>query len=153
MPWHMGVLVLQEPVPVILPLATVALPVNSTKLPFASPKTKSSLIVELSVTGLADTPIKTPSPVSFAKESVGAMAFWEDMQRYVYLPRLKDRNTLEQAIVKGAATKDFFGTDPQLSRFGRKPGTASPSRREHMRHNRQAVCAADRKRHCEDCRR
>jgi hypothetical protein len=39
-PWHMGVLVLQEPVPVIWPLATVALPVNSTKLPFASPKTK-----------------------------------------------------------------------------------------------------------------
>jgi predicted AAA+ superfamily ATPase len=44
------------------------------------------------------------------KEVVGAMALWEDMQRYLYLPRLKDRNTLEQAIVKGAATKDFFGT-------------------------------------------
>src|ERR1700723_367235 len=44
------------------------------------------------------------------KEAVGAMAFWEDIQRYLYLPRLKDRNTLEQAIVKGAATKDFFGT-------------------------------------------
>src|SRR5260370_13396777 len=38
------------------------------------------------------------------------MAFWEAMERYGYLPRLKDRNTLEQAIVKGAATKDFFGT-------------------------------------------
>lgn len=44
------------------------------------------------------------------KDSVGAMAFWEDMQRYLYLPRLKDRNTLEQAIVKGATAKDFFGT-------------------------------------------
>src|ERR1700722_7847318 len=44
------------------------------------------------------------------KKSVGAMAFWEDMQRYLYLPRLRDRNTLEQAIVKGATTKDFFGT-------------------------------------------
>ena len=41
---------------------------------------------------------------------MGAMAFWEDMQRYLYLPRLKDRNVLEQAIVKGAGTKDFFGT-------------------------------------------
>ena len=44
------------------------------------------------------------------KDVVAAMAFWEDMQRYLYLPRLKDRHTLEQAIVKGAATKDFFGT-------------------------------------------
>jgi uncharacterized protein len=44
------------------------------------------------------------------KEAVVAMALWEDMQRYLYLPRLKDRNTLEQAIVKGAASKDFFGT-------------------------------------------
>jgi predicted AAA+ superfamily ATPase len=44
------------------------------------------------------------------KDSVGAMAFWEDMQRYLYLPRLKGRNTLEQAITKGAGSKDFFGT-------------------------------------------
>ena len=44
------------------------------------------------------------------KDSVGAMAFWEDMQRYLYLPRLKDRHVLEQAIVKGAGSKDFFGT-------------------------------------------
>ena len=69
MPWHIGVLVLQEPVPVILPLTTVALPVNSTKLPSASPKTKSMLIVELSGTGLADTPIRTPSPLFFADAS------------------------------------------------------------------------------------
>ena len=45
-----------------------------------------------------------------SKDFVAAMAFWEDMQRYLYLPRLKDRNTLEQAIVKGAVSKDFFGT-------------------------------------------
>jgi hypothetical protein len=44
------------------------------------------------------------------KDAVGAMAFWEDMQRYLYLPRLNDRNVLEQAIVKGAGSKDFFGT-------------------------------------------
>jgi hypothetical protein len=44
------------------------------------------------------------------KESVGAMAFWEDMQRYLYLPRLDDRHVLEQAITKGAGSRDFFGT-------------------------------------------
>ena len=41
---------------------------------------------------------------------MGAMAFWEDMQRYLYLPRLNDRNVLEQAFVKGAGSKEFFGT-------------------------------------------
>jgi hypothetical protein len=44
------------------------------------------------------------------KDAVGAMAFWEDMQRYLYLPRLSGRNVLEQAIIKGAGSKDFFGT-------------------------------------------
>ena len=40
----------------------------------------------------------------------GAMAFWEDTLRYLYLPRLKNRTVLEQAIVKGAGSRDFFGT-------------------------------------------
>jgi hypothetical protein len=44
------------------------------------------------------------------KDAVGAMAFWEDMQRYLYLPRLDDQHVLEQAISKGAGSKDFFGT-------------------------------------------
>jgi predicted AAA+ superfamily ATPase len=44
------------------------------------------------------------------KVAVGAMAFWEDVQRYLYLPRLLDREVLGQAIVKGAGTRDFFGT-------------------------------------------
>lgn len=44
------------------------------------------------------------------KTSVGAMTFWEDTLRYIYLPRLKSRAVLEQAIVKGAASRDFFGT-------------------------------------------
>ena len=60
---------LQVPVPVITPLATVALPVNSTTVPFESPKTKSMLTVELAGTGLEDTPIRTPSPVFFAEAS------------------------------------------------------------------------------------
>jgi hypothetical protein len=64
-----GVFVLQDPVPVIVPLVTVPLPVNSTTLPFASPKAKSRLIVALPGTGLEGTPIKIPSPVFFAELS------------------------------------------------------------------------------------
>jgi len=44
------------------------------------------------------------------KPAIGALVFWEDTLRYLYLPRLKNRNVLEQAIVKGAASRDFFGT-------------------------------------------
>ena len=44
------------------------------------------------------------------KVAVGAMAFWEDTLRYLYLPRLKNRHSLSQAIRTGAATRDFFGT-------------------------------------------
>jgi hypothetical protein len=40
----------------------------------------------------------------------GAMAFWEDTLRYLYLPRLKNRDVLAQAIRNGAASRDFFGT-------------------------------------------
>jgi hypothetical protein len=62
-PWHKGVLELQDPVPVIVPFETVPLPVNSAKLPLASPATKSRLNVPFAGTGLAATPIRTPSPV------------------------------------------------------------------------------------------
>lgn len=44
------------------------------------------------------------------KPSIGAMTFWEDSLRYLYLSRLKNRSVLEQAIIKGAASRDFFGT-------------------------------------------
>ena len=44
------------------------------------------------------------------KPAIGALAFWEDTMRYLYLPRLKNRSVLEQAIVKGASSRDFFGT-------------------------------------------
>ena len=44
------------------------------------------------------------------KSAIGAMVFWEDTLRYLYLPRLKTRYVLEQAIVKGAGSRDFFGT-------------------------------------------
>jgi len=44
------------------------------------------------------------------KIAAGAMAFWEDTQRYLYLPRLRNRDVLSQAIHSGAASRDFFGT-------------------------------------------
>jgi hypothetical protein len=44
------------------------------------------------------------------KPAFAAMAFWEDTLRYLYLPRLKNRSVLEQAIIKGADSRDFFGT-------------------------------------------
>jgi uncharacterized protein len=44
------------------------------------------------------------------KATAGANAFWEDSLRYLYLPRLKDRDVLAQAIRSGAASRDFFGT-------------------------------------------
>jgi len=44
------------------------------------------------------------------KPAVSAMTFWEDSQRYLYLPRLSNQRVLSETIIKGAATKDFFGT-------------------------------------------
>lgn len=52
------------------------------------------------------------------KTAAGAMAFWEDTHRYLYLPRLKNRDSLSQAIRTGAASKDFFGTA-----YGQSGGT------------------------------
>jgi len=43
------------------------------------------------------------------KPAVGAMVYWEDSLRYLYLSRLKNRSVLEQAIKQGAASRDFFG--------------------------------------------
>jgi predicted AAA+ superfamily ATPase len=44
------------------------------------------------------------------KVAAGAMAFWEDTLRYLYLPRLKSKDVLSQAIRTGTASLDFFGT-------------------------------------------
>jgi predicted AAA+ superfamily ATPase len=44
------------------------------------------------------------------KPAKKAAEFWEDTLRYLYLSRLKDRGVIAQAIVKGAGTRDFFGT-------------------------------------------
>lgn len=39
-----------------------------------------------------------------------AATFWDDSLRYLYFPRLKNRDVLAKAIVDGAGSKDFFGT-------------------------------------------
>jgi predicted AAA+ superfamily ATPase len=44
------------------------------------------------------------------KVAVGAMAFWEDTLRFLYLPRLKSREALAAVVRTGAASRDFFGT-------------------------------------------
>lgn len=44
------------------------------------------------------------------KPSVPALGVWEDMLRYLYLPRLRDQGVYEQTVMKGAAARDFFGT-------------------------------------------
>ncbi|MGW8159015.1 MAG: ATP-binding protein [Desulfoprunum sp.] len=44
------------------------------------------------------------------RSAVSAITFWEDTLRYIYLPRLKAREVLAQAIIKGAGSRDFFGT-------------------------------------------
>jgi len=43
------------------------------------------------------------------KVAATGQAFWEACQNYLYLPRLRNREVLEQAIRNGARTRDFFG--------------------------------------------
>jgi len=42
--------------------------------------------------------------------AASAAGFFEDTLRYLYLPRLKSRDVLHQAIRTGVASRDFFGT-------------------------------------------
>ena len=44
------------------------------------------------------------------QEFCWALTFWEDTLKYLYLPRLKNRDSLVQAIRTGASSTDFFGT-------------------------------------------
>ncbi len=44
------------------------------------------------------------------RNAVRALDVWEDMQRYLYLPRLRSRATYEKTVATGAGSRDFFGT-------------------------------------------
>lgn len=54
-------------------------------------------------TGLKSLYWKSDSP------AVSATTYWEDSQRYVYLPRLRNREVFAKAVRAGAASRDFFG--------------------------------------------
>jgi predicted AAA+ superfamily ATPase len=60
---------------------------------------------------------------SDGKAEAGALRVWEDMCRYVYLPRLRNRQVFENVVAAGAASRDFFG----LARGIAKTGTGGES--------------------------
>ncbi len=43
------------------------------------------------------------------RPAVLAFTFWEDTQKYPYLPRLRDRAVLDKVVRAGAVSRDFFG--------------------------------------------
>jgi len=44
------------------------------------------------------------------KTAAEVRTFWDDSQKYLYMPRLKSRDVLSGAIREGAKTRDYFGT-------------------------------------------
>lgn len=44
------------------------------------------------------------------RTAVAAATFWEDTQRYLYLPRLRSRDVLNAVVRAGSAATEFFGT-------------------------------------------
>jgi predicted AAA+ superfamily ATPase len=67
---------------------------------------------ELVITTWSPIHLRTKLKELYWKEgqpSAKAMAFWEDTLRYLYLPRLKNRDVLARAIHNGAGSCDFFG--------------------------------------------
>lgn len=104
------------------PTPTVeAFPVTNGGAPLAAEIERACLENELVITAWSPIHLRTNLQALYWKAdrpAVGALAFWEDTLRYLYLPRLKSRQVLEQAIVKGAASRDFFGTA-----YGQHEGT------------------------------
>jgi uncharacterized protein len=88
---------------------------------FALNTASSSLLAELDrVCGENELIISVWSPIHLrnrlselywkdGRTAVKAMTVWEDMQKYLYLPRLKNRGVYEQAIMTGVVSTDFFG--------------------------------------------
>ena len=42
-------------------------------------------------------------------KAAAAKTVWEDVQKYLYMPRLKDREVLSRTLRTGSASRDFFG--------------------------------------------
>lgn len=91
-----------------------AFPLNTTGGTAGSELERVCLDNELVITTWAPIHLRTKLKELYWKDgktSANALAFWEDSLRYLYLPRLKNRDSLSQAIRKGAAeNSDFFGT-------------------------------------------
>jgi predicted AAA+ superfamily ATPase len=49
--------------------------------------------------------------------AVQAQTFWEDSQKFLYLPRLRSRQVLEKAIRAGAASTGIFWHPPTDKRM------------------------------------
>jgi uncharacterized protein len=90
-----------------------AFPVNTTGGSVGKEMERVCVENELVITTWSPIHLRTKLKDLYWKEGqpvTGAMAFWEDTLRYLYLPRLKNRDVLAQAIRTGAAAQEFFGT-------------------------------------------
>jgi uncharacterized protein len=88
-----------------------AFPLNTTGGSVSSEIERTCIDNEL-VLRLAPIHLRTKLNELYWKEGqpcAKAMIFWEDTLRYLYLPRLKNRDVLAQAIHSGAKSRDFFG--------------------------------------------
>ncbi len=98
-----------------------AFPVNTSGTSFGAELDRACTENELVVGAWSPIHLRTKLKELYWKAdrpSVSAMAVWGDMEKYLYLPRLKSRHIFEQALHKGAGAKEFFGT--ALSESGGK---------------------------------
>jgi predicted AAA+ superfamily ATPase len=89
-----------------------AFPLNTTGVSIGREIERVCVENELVIAAWSPIHLRTKLKEIYWKEGLpaaGAVAFWEDTLRYLYLPRLKDRDVLERAIRTGAASSDFFG--------------------------------------------
>jgi predicted AAA+ superfamily ATPase len=90
-----------------------AFPVNTTAGSVSREIERVCVENELVITAWSPVHLRAKLKELYWKEGqpvTGAMAFWEDTLRYLYLPRLKGRDVLDKAVWTGAASRDFFGT-------------------------------------------
>ena len=88
-------------------------PLNTSGSSFAAEVDRVCVENELIITAWSQIHLRSRLQELYWKEdrkAVRAMAVWEDMQKYLYLPRLKTRSVLEKAILQGASGTEFFGT-------------------------------------------
>jgi len=90
-----------------------ALPLNTSGATAGTEIERVCLDNELVITTWSPIHLRTKLKELYWKDgrtAVAAMTFWEDSLRYLYLPRLKNKDSLIKAIRSGTTSKDFFGT-------------------------------------------